>query len=285
MLDFPPPSELLKQIHALTDQLPRDGLTAPKIKKLREDLEDLINKLQLLRSELDHIKQPAFVFNPADPEIVGTLIARTLLDQPLHPLGSLEAKRFYGSGVYAIYYKGDYDVYAPIKATSVPIYVGKADPDLLVADSPEQQGDNLWHRLVKDHAKNISLTTLNINDFDCRFLVVASAWQGMAELYLINRFKPVWNKEMKVCLGFGKHGDSPTTRGNSRSPWDALHPGREWATREGNKESRNTVDEIKAAITEHFRKHPPKDILFQPLHGPEVKGDTPLSASGESKPL
>ena len=48
--------------------------------------------------------------------------------------------------------------------------------------------------------------------------------------YLIDRFKPIWNNETKVCFGFGKHGDNAATRRNTVSPWDTLHPGRPWAT-------------------------------------------------------
>ncbi len=85
-----------------------------------------------------------------------------------------------------------------------------------------------------------------------------SAWVETAEDLLIDWFRPVWNKEMKVCQGFGKHGDSAETRANKRSPWDALHAARAWATSEGNTPSKKTVAEIRADITEHFKKHPPK---------------------------
>ena len=38
---------------------------------------------------------------------------------------------------------------------------------------------------------------------------VQSHWQGAAEGYLINLFRPVWNNETDVCYGLGKHGDAP----------------------------------------------------------------------------
>ncbi|MBM4094762.1 MAG: Eco29kI family restriction endonuclease [Planctomycetes bacterium] len=57
---------------------------------------------------------------------MGTLIANTLLAQPRRPLK--DVPRFYGSGVYALYYRGDFDAYRPIANTETPIYVGKADP-------------------------------------------------------------------------------------------------------------------------------------------------------------
>ena len=99
-----------------------------------------------------------------------------------------------------------------------------------------------------------------MEDFDCRYLVVASNWQKTAEDYLIGLFKPVWNSEMRICYGFGKHGDKHTTRSNARSPWDALHPGRGWATIEGNAPNVLSADEIITRIGEHFAKHPPVSI-------------------------
>ncbi|HZK66213.1 MAG TPA: DNA cytosine methyltransferase [Chloroflexota bacterium] len=71
------------------------------------------------------------------------------------------------------------------------------------------------------------------------------------------RVRQVWNNETKICYGFGKHGDDPLTRSNTRSPWDTLHPGRKWASTEGNKPYHLSPEEIAASITEHLRKNPP----------------------------
>ena len=85
-----------------------------------------------------------------------------------------------------------------------------------------------------------------------------SAWVETAEDLLIDWFKPVWNNELKVCYGFGKHGDSAGTRSNERSPWDTLHPGRSWAKSDENTPNKKNVGQIRADIAEHFKKHPPK---------------------------
>lgn len=45
---------------------------------------------------------------------------------------------------------------------------------------------------------------------------------------------------------------------NTRSQWDTLHPGRKWATKDGNKPNPLSPDQIKALIGEHFQKHAPK---------------------------
>lgn len=98
---------------------------------------------------------------------------------------------------------------------------------------------------------------IKLSDFECRYLVVRSAWQRTAEDYLIGRFKPIWNDEVGICFGFGKHGDAPTTRANTRSPWDTLHPGRPWATREGNLPNPMSAEQIIERILEHYTQNPP----------------------------
>ena len=146
--------------------------------------------------------------------------------QPRVPLADVGI--FYGAGVYAIYYQGLHEIYRPISGKEVPIYIGKADPDSALARTPIEQKTKLAGRL-KEHCRSIAkaATTLDINDFDCRYLVVQSGWEKPAESFLINFFTPVWNIETNICYGLGKHGDDALTRANKRSPWDTLHPGRE----------------------------------------------------------
>lgn len=247
-------------IKSLLDVLPAqpgkvDDLTQHKARKLRDEIETAVARLQLLAEGMDPIRRPDFIFDPSNPEFVGQLIGKTLIEQTRNPLGDLP--KFYGSGVYAIYYRGSFDAYRPIKNKEVPIYVGKADPPTPDAKTVMEQGPKLCNRLG-EHAKSVraASSTLDINDFECRFLVVQSGWQRSAEDYLIHRFHPIWNQ--RICYGFGKHGDDPGTRGNTRSQWDTLHPGRKWATKDGNKPNPLSPDQIKALIAEHFQKHAPK---------------------------
>lgn len=225
--------QFIEELQSLLNSIPSMAGAASKLndrarKNLKIELQEIIKELDDFLCQLDPISQPNYVFDPSDPHIIGRLIARTLLEQQRTALGKLE--KFYGSGVYAVYYCGKFDAYSSISKTEIPIYVGKVDPKVPGAQTPEEQGIKLYDRLVKDHAKNIEKAqNLDLADFECRFLVVKSAWQNTAESYLIDWFKPVWNNEIKICYGFGKHGDKKETRDNTKSPWDTIHPGRSWA--------------------------------------------------------
>jgi len=242
----------------ITSEIP-ENISARKRKVLREDAAELIENMRGLVIELDPVKQPPCVLDPADPHVVGTVIATTLLDQPRVPLDT--SGRFYGSGVYAIYYNGDFPAYSAASQTETPLYVGKADPADHGAETVEAQGKRLSRRL-RDHKRSLGKAeNLLIEDFECRFLVVKSAWQNTAETYLIERFHPIWNREIGICWGFGKHGDSSGTRKNTRSPWDTLHPGRPWAMTENTVPNELSPDQITELILEHYERHPPEGDL------------------------
>jgi hypothetical protein len=254
------PLKIISALTDLTDNISSDLLAPVEnnprlLNRARTQLQVAIEKIRSLASIIDPIKQPPDFFDPSSPNRVGEMIAGALVMQQMHPLGAIP--QFYGAGVYAIYYRGSFDAYRPIKGAEHPIYVGKADPQKNDAKTPEEQGIRLYRRL-DEHRKTITAakSTLNIEDFYCRYLAVVTGWQTAAEAHLIGRYRPIWNKETKICYGFGKHGDDATTRGNERSPWDMLHPGRPWAA--SNKENSKSVAEIKHDISEHFKKFSPK---------------------------
>ena len=222
-------------------------------KKFREDIEKISKRLAHSAAKLDSILRPDSIFDPADPDTAGRVIALTLVAQARHPLSKIP--QFYGAGVYAIYYTGDFSHYGALSGTEHPIYVGKADPSSPTAKDAISQGTKLFGRL-SEHAKSIrkAHSTLDIEDFECRFLIVQSGYQKSAEDYLINFFNPIWNSEKRVCYGLGKHGDSSDTRVNKRSPWDTFHPGRAWAA--SIKEDQKPYSAIVEQIKEHFSKHP-----------------------------
>jgi hypothetical protein len=236
---------------ALTAEEPSS--TDRQVLKVRTALADAAYKIRAASERLDPILRPDSIFDPTDPSTAGRVVALTLVAQDRHPLGHVP--EFYGAGVYAIYYTGKFAAYSSLAGTDHPIYVGKADPDSLAAKDAVAQGPKLSARL-NEHAKSIraATSTLNIADFECRFLIVQTGFQKSAEDYLIGFFKPIWNSETKICFGLGKHGDSSSTRGNKRSPWDTLHPGRPWA--ESTTEDQKPVQIIRDQIKAHFLKHP-----------------------------
>ncbi|MDR3283036.1 MAG: Eco29kI family restriction endonuclease [Candidatus Methanoplasma sp.] len=158
---------------------------------------------------------------------ISFLNSRKLLDLPLpeatpHP------------GVYAIYYFGADEVYRPLadvnnNAKSLeeycPIYVGKAVPVGSRTGRTKAGGQTLYHRL-SEHAKSIQSSNLDIKDFKCRFAIMTGNEIDLVvplESELIRRYSPLWNSRVS---GFGIHHPGSGRRGQRKSEWDTLHPGR-----------------------------------------------------------
>ncbi len=222
------------------------GFSAPARNKLTGRLVEMQRMLEQVVREIDPIQLPSSFFDPTEPSLIGRFISIALVAQTRQLLEDLDG--FYGAGVYAIYYVGDFAPYMPISGTETPIYVGKADPEGN-PKSPVDQGTKLFDRL-KEHRKSIrKVEGIESADFECRYLAVQSGYQAAAERHLINLFKPIWNNETRILFGIGKHGDSSETRTNNKSPWDTLHPGREWAS--GNPEAVSR-DAILARVKRHF---------------------------------
>jgi hypothetical protein len=225
-------------------------MTAPSRKKVLEAISEMKDALHVLERNIDPIRLPDAFFDPSEPRLIGHFVALALISQERYPLGEIAPS--YGSGVYAIYYNGPSDIYAPISQTETPIYVGKADPPT-GAKSVIEQGTKLFGRL-NEHRKNIDkVAGIDLADFECRALAVQSGYQAAAENHLIRLFMPIWNNETRILFGLGKHGDAATTRANNKSPWDTIHPGRAWA--DGNPEAKS-VDDILADVARHFAATP-----------------------------
>jgi hypothetical protein len=87
-------------------------------------------------------------------------------------------------------------------------------------------GEYLYKRL-NEHRKSIEAAeNLNVVDFFCRFLVVDDIWIPLGESLLIENTKPLWNV---IVDGFGNHDPGSGRSNQQMSPWDVLHPGRNWA--------------------------------------------------------
>ena len=221
------------------------NLTNPKKKKLLQEVDALRIHLTALEQCVDGVIVPSYVFDLSNPVTVGEMIAYKISQTTPIPLSSLG--QFYGAGVYMLYYRGKFGAYESISGSDCPIYVGSASPKDKIADSPRKQDKALYSRLSHHLNKSIrkANSTLDASDFDCRYLVVQSGLELAAEQFLLRRYEPVWNKEMGVCPGFGKHGDK-SDRQSELSKWDILHPGRPFA---GGQNAKKQAESLRATAT------------------------------------
>ena len=167
---------------------------------------------------------------PYDPLDYGNLaksVVQALLGGPDEPLPPREM--FEGSGVYAIYYHGDFPGYLPLvkAAEALPIYVGKAVPQGARKGGRRVLGGRELFKRLREHSESIEqVQNLELKDFTCRYLVVVPVWITLAERFLVEHYQPVWNVAID---GFGNHVPGAGRKGTKRPRWDILHPGRPWA--------------------------------------------------------
>ncbi|MDT0317971.1 Eco29kI family restriction endonuclease [Streptomyces millisiae] len=136
-------------------------------------------------------------------------------------------KPFSGAGLYALYYKGDLEIYKGLKHADTPIYIGKASAgDSSYGDPPNWSQRKLFDR-ISDHRRSINEPhNLHASDFDVRYLTVDDIWIVLGERALLRAYSPVlWNT---VMTGFGANPPGQGRR-NARSVWDSVHPGRKRA--------------------------------------------------------
>jgi hypothetical protein len=199
-------------------------------------------------------------YNPLDKRNLGVSVAKAMLNRaPSHlPLED----RFSGAGIYAIYYTGSFPLYGKIAAANKnglfrwPIYVGKATPrggrrgGVGIADDP---GPVLFNR-IREHCRSLEQAqNLDVADFFCRHLVVDDIWIPLGESLLIDMFKPVWNM---LLDGFGNHAPGSGRYNQQRSPWDMVHPGRDWAERcaENQTSHKDIVASVKKGVARLSRE-------------------------------
>ena len=146
-----------------------------------------------------------------------------------------------GPGIYSLFYTGNMACYASISDSERPIYVGKAVPPGSRKGDQVDESSPALQRRIREHTKSIiSVPNLDASDFNCRYLAVVPVWITLAERFLIDYYKPVWN----LCLdGFGDHDPGKGRRGSQRSWWDTLHPGRAWASGLGSDKRREDAEE------------------------------------------
>ena len=166
--------------------------------------------------------------------------------------------RFYGTGVYAIYYTGKSDYYKEMYEANrlefrQPIYVGKAVPRGWRQARETKVGSitfELFGRL-SEHGRSVNqANNLEQGDFSCRFMILADSANyliGTVEAALIRYYKPIWNTKID---GFGNHDPGSGRYNQAKSEWDIIHPGRPWADKCTGQSS--AIDRVEAKVTEYF---------------------------------
>lgn len=156
-------------------------------------------------------------------------------ETPVHVLPSVRS--FVGSGVYGLYYVGEYQPYRKIvslnqDACVQPIYVGKAVPPGWRTGRVRYSSTRALFQRLAQHTKSLQqVVNLQVNDFRYRFMILSDIESDLVvpiEAELIRRYKPLWNT---VVDGFGNHDPGAGRYKQACSSWDVLHPGRSWVTR------------------------------------------------------
>lgn len=202
-------------------------------------------------------------YNPLDYASLSESLARELMSSELMPLSDIE--KFYGDGVYALFYCGDFPTYQELSDINFsnpgtfPIYIGKASPktltgnelDTSAVDTP-RAGTRLYDRVANDHRKSIeAATNLKVEEFYCRMLVLNAVWVPLTESALIARYVPVWNS---IVPGFGNHAPGKGRVAGKISRWDILHPGRGRETAAAPTDTYEQLcEEVEEAIRERVR--------------------------------
>ncbi|QFR00069.1 Eco29kI family restriction endonuclease [Streptomyces phaeolivaceus] len=218
-------------------------------------------------------------FNPLGIDLLSRNLREEMNRRPRTPLDKVQT--FPGAGLYALYYKGDLDIYHGLKGSDVPIYVGKASAgDSNYGDPPNLTEPKLFSR-IKDHRRSINEAgNIDASHFDVRYLTLDDIWIVLGERALLRSNSPVlWNTMM---TGFG--GNPPGQgRRNARSVWDSIHPGRKRAAgllcnrSYSSAEMSNLIsaaisislmpaDELRDKELKEFRNHPAK-MIWQEAKG------------------
>lgn len=159
-----------------------------------------------------------------------------------------------GTGVYAIYYTGEFPLYARISAANRegevgwPIYVGKAIPKggRIGGIGQAARATAAIRDRLRRHFQSVdAAVNLRAEDFSFRALVVDDVWIPLGENMLIETFRPLWNARMP---GFGNNPTGGPRAGQRGSLWDALHPGRGGA----GKPDADSVAEAAQAVRDYF---------------------------------
>lgn len=161
-------------------------------------------------------------------------------------------------GAYVLFYKGPFELYAPIVAANqdafkVPIYVGKAVPkgDRTGKKAEKVTQENSLRKRLREHLRSIDQAeNLSVDDFYFRVIPTELHTAAWVESVLIAHLRPAWNTHIP---GFGNHDPGKGRYNQERSIWDQIHPGRPWALKL-TKLAAFDLEDIRQQISEDVRK-------------------------------
>ncbi len=204
------------------------------------------------------------IYDPLRRENLGRSVLWALTSG--EPIRMDRVRSFNGCGIYAIYYAGDHELYAPISGSfEVPIYVGKSNPEggrkgVEVAEA--WAGTPLWKGLSTHRRKLKAAADFELEDFYVRYLPADDLFTPMAERLMIQDLQPVWNV---ILEGFGVTPQGgPCQAEPMRPKWHEVHTGVPWA--EGMRPQPSGPEALREAIREHLKLHaaPPASAAGRP---------------------
>jgi hypothetical protein len=163
---------------------------------------------------------------------------------------------FAGSGVYGLYYQGDFPLYSKLVEKSgsdfkIPIYIGKAVPQGWRTNRVRDTTKSVLKERLRQHSRTINQAqNLKIDDFKCRFVILNGIEGDLItalEAALIRHYSPLWNSGLD---GFGDHDPGNKRYEGIHPEWDTVHPGRIWATRM--RGEKRDLDSINKKILNHL---------------------------------
>lgn len=161
-------------------------------------------------------------FDPLSTEQIAHTICEMFERQPLVSM-TREIRRFEGSGLYALYYRGSsVELYRPLNRLQVPVYAGQGKSSNSASGGNGRERYPVYNRLRK-HRLSIIEGGLPIEEFRFRALLLPDVHADLGENGLRVGYVPLWNNKLK---GFGSNEQGSSTRQSKKSMWDTVHDGR-----------------------------------------------------------
>jgi hypothetical protein len=199
-------------------------------------------------------------FNPLDTGSLTKVFANELVSRSCVRLPAIDASTILGSGLYALYYDGDFESYARLSLAGCdwPIYLGSALPSGARTGKVRSGGKSPILERLERHASSVSAANnLDASHFHARWFEVDEPFIILGEILLLRFYRPLWNATLP---GFGAKVVGGQRTGGRVSRWDTLHPGRRgMGTSPGHE-----ITRIKTEIESHLDNFPPRWSISTP---------------------